>query len=194
MSPIAQLTAPSPAAGAPPALPPLPEGPSLERLRAPVDPTAGPEWWQLLLAALSLILIGALFYWLYQRGRRARRADAIDPAGGGPGRDRGRPALDHGRRRLAATVPHPSGATALRYGIEAEGLTHRELLRRLPPESGSGTDLKAFFHRCEAASFSPKPLSAEARERLCQEALDCLAVHAPAPEPAAGTRTKEVAP
>jgi len=167
----------------------------LERLRAPVDPSTGPEWWQLLLAALSLILIGALLYWLYQSGRRARQADAIDPLAAARAEIEAVQLSTTDDARLAATcAASVRRYLRLRYEIEAEGLTHRELLGRLPPESGSGTDLKAFFQQCEAASFSPKPLSVEARERLCQEALDCLAVHGPVPEPAAGTRTREVAP
>ena len=66
MLPIAQLPTSSPSGG----LPPLPEGPSLDRLRPPPGAESGPETWQILVVLLGLLAIIACLLLLYRNRTR----------------------------------------------------------------------------------------------------------------------------
>ena len=72
MNLIAQMQAPQ--------LPPLPEGPSLDRLRESVEISNGYEVWQIVLASVAGALILLLFTYLFLRGKKAKPALPADEA------------------------------------------------------------------------------------------------------------------
>lgn len=161
-----------------PAEPALPEGPSLEHLRGPVE-IPPLEFWQI----LALGLAGCFLLWLLYRFLRSRR-NARSPR---------LTAADTAFAELDAAAQHTAGdderfavlsSLALRryfergHGIPALGRTTVEFLRQLHkhPKLGEAArePLAEFLDRCDRVKFARHSLTPEEREALTENARRIL--------------------
>lgn len=154
-----------------PALPDLPEGPSLERLRGPVALPAWETWQILTLAALGLVLLAALAwaFLAYRRARRHKRATippdqaalaAVDAARLADDDERFAVLLSQALRRYLET----------KRGLAGSGQTTEEFLRTadLPPDTRRQLD--EFLHTCDQVKFARRPLAEAERTQLADTA------------------------
>ncbi|MEN8726180.1 MAG: hypothetical protein ABF325_11470 [Lentimonas sp.] len=161
-------------------MPPLPEGPSLDRVRGPVDIPLF-ETWQVTTAATIVILICAILLWYFIRllrktsGRKkpfsakaVARAE-LDAAASSADDD----------ERFAVLI---SGAlrTYFENGlrIPSNGRTSEEFLRSLKGNTQLNTSfnesLERFFAQCDAMKFARKTSNSEERTALTATAKELI--------------------
>lgn len=158
-----------------PQLPPLPDGPSLDRVRGPIELPAYSNW-QITLFALASLLLLVLFIWagarLY-RYFRQRRA-ALAPAQVAQAELRSAE-LCQADERFAVCLTQ-----ALRRYFE-QGLhlpshaqTSEEFLRRLKHHPHLSTDfqneLAEFLRHCDRVKFARTQMDSLQRSKLIQQA------------------------
>lgn len=150
-------------------LPALPEGPSLDNVRGPLEAAGGYGIWQITLAVLALLVIAGLFTWLYLRSRQ-QRPPPIDPqaaaraelAAAAQAADDERFALlcSNALRRFIAA----------RCGLPASSQTSAELCAQLPLPADGKARIAEFLERCDGVKFARQALSAEQRSELLNTA------------------------
>lgn len=160
----------------PPQLPPLPEGPALESVRAPIEAGSGYETWQIALAALAVILIALSFIWLYLRSRN-KEAAALPPKEAALAElDAASQATDDERFALLC-------ANALRryleyrFNLPATAQTSAELVSRLPLQPDDKENLRSFLEACDGVKFAGQALSEEQRIQLMDTAKSLIHAH-----------------
>lgn len=166
MLPIAQMTLPASSGQ----LPPLPEGPSLDRLRLPPGAESALGWWATVLLLGLLATIALLLIYLRKQSRktppppspyRAALAE-IETARGLAVSDRDFAGLCSGAiRRLL--LQH--------FNLEQSGLTHEELTYKIPLEKEEKQQIRDFFNLCDGVKFAQVKLSKEERIALSDTAL-----------------------
>jgi len=170
-----------------PQLPPLPEGPALERARGPVEIPAYEPWQIALAVACGLLFLGLLL-WLFLRARR-KAAPTVPPYEAAmreletaaqltPDDDDRFAVLTSLalRRYLENTLAllRRGGTCDARSGSSSSTGTTQELLRRLQSETSFGIDFQNRLGEALAAfdrvKFAGRALSPEERIRLMDTA------------------------
>ena len=173
MLPIAQLTTPGSSGG----LPPLPEGPSLDRLRPPPGAESGPETWQILVLLLVLLIVVASLILLYRsRTRKAPGYLAPDQAALAE--------IEAARHHAPGDVELTTLCSAAirrlllhRYNLPHQGLTHEELAEKLPFENAEKEQIRDFFSRCDSVKFAGAELAEEGRHEILDTAIQLVQAH-----------------
>ncbi|MFP4156479.1 MAG: DUF4381 family protein [Opitutales bacterium] len=170
---LAQISAPGSSGG----LPPLPEGPSLDRLRPPPGAESGPVSWQLLLILLALLAAIAWLILLYlKRSRKTPTPTVPDQAALAEIET----ARQYASSDLDLTVLC-SGAVRRfllqRYHLPHHGLTHEELTDRLPLPPAGKDQIRDFFNRCDLVKFSGSGLSEEDRHEILDTSVHLIHTH-----------------
>ena len=153
-----------------PQLPPLPDGPLLERARAPIEPT-GIESWPLIIALIALLLIVAWFAWLGFRKCR-RHANTYSPYVAATGALDAAATLTKGDDERYAIL----SAQALRrylceqVGIGANSSTSDEFLQAIARNqtlpSSEKEALARIFARFDHVKFARGRINSEERQEL----------------------------
>lgn len=174
-----------------PQLPPLPEGPALDRVRGPVGIPAY-EPWQIALAIGCGVLFLGLLFWLFLRARRKATPTIppyeaamreLDAAAQLTAENDDRFAVLSSmalRRYLeeALGLHRRDGTCDARSGTSFSTGTTQELLRRLQGETGFGMDFQNRLGETLAAfdrvKFAGQALSAEERIRLTDTARQLI--------------------
>ncbi len=173
MLPIAQLSTSSPSGG----LPPLPEGPSLDRLRPPPGAENGPEIWQILVVLIGLLAAVACLILLYRnRTRKTPAPLAPDQAALAE--------IEAARQHASSDVDLTtlcSGAVRRllleQYNLPHHGLTHEELADQLPLEKAEKMQIRNFFSRCDSVKFAGAGLTEEGRHEILDTATELVQAH-----------------
>lgn len=166
-----------------PQLPPLPEGPALNRVRGPVEIPAY-EPWQIVLAVGCVVLFLGLLLWLFWRARK-KSAPSIPPyeaamceldaaarlTAGDDDRFAVRSSMALRRYLLEALGLQRRGGTCdARGGSSGNTGTTQELLHRLAGDKGFGPDFQNRLGQTLTAfdrvKFAGQGLSPEERSRL----------------------------
>ena len=173
MLPIAQLPTSSPSGG----LPPLSEGPSLDRLRPPPGAESGPETWQILVVLLGLLAIFACLLLLYRnRTRKTPAPLAPDQAA----LAEIEAARQHASNDIDLTMLCSGAVRRLlfhQYNLPHHGLTHEELAEKLPLEKAEKEQIRNFFSRCDGVKFAGIGLSEEGRHEVLDTATQLVQAH-----------------
>lgn len=156
-------------------LPRLPEGPSPERMRGPVEIGGAPPWPALVALALVVLLAAAVLIWWIRRRRRGADAPRVPP---------GEAALEELRNAAALTRDDDArfctlASLALRryledgHGIPALGHTTGEVRGSVTEagllDPGEASRLTAFLERCDSVKFGRDRLGEGEREALAEE-------------------------
>ena len=173
MLPIAQLPTSSPSGG----LPPLPEGPSLDRLRPPPGAENGPETWQILVVLLGLLVVIACLILLY-RNRTSKTPAPLAP-------DQAALAeIETARQHASSDIDLTtlcSGAVRRllfhQYNLPHHGLTQEELADKLPLEKTEKEQIRNFFSRCDSVKFAGAGLTKEGRQEILDTATRLVQAH-----------------
>ncbi|PXA04919.1 hypothetical protein DDZ13_02845 [Coraliomargarita sinensis] len=161
MFPIAQSTAPQ--------LPALPDGPGLENVRGPIEVNGGYEIWQIVLAAVAILVIVGGFIWLYRRSKN-RAPTPVDPHTAALAElDAASQAADDERyAMLCANAVRRYMEACL--GLPVTSKTSAEAIARLPMPPEEKTTLHDFLENCDGVKFARRTLSDEQRIELMDTA------------------------
>lgn len=161
-------------------VPELPPGPSLDRMRGPVEiPVLEP--WQIVAIALLIFAIAGLLGWiLLQKIRKQTNLAPIAPKDAALAELKSAAeTTDEDDERFAVL----SSLALRRYfeegkGIQALGKTTEEFLKRLNEHTclteDSRKSLAAFMQRCDRVKFAQAPLTAAERLELTESALELI--------------------
>ncbi|MFO8026859.1 MAG: hypothetical protein R6U56_04270 [Opitutales bacterium] len=155
-------------------LPELPEGPSLENVRGPVEVNGGYEAWQIALAALAILLIAAGFLWLYLRARNKPSAPVDPQVAALAELDAATQADDDERFALLC-------ANALRrylqscYHLPATSQTSAEIAAQLPLDPDLKSTCHNFLNDCDGVKFARRAFSEAERREILDTARDLIA-------------------
>ena len=171
MFPLAQVSTPQ--------LPPLPDGPSLERVRGPIEIPAYTTWQIALLGGLA-ILVAALFIWAIWKliqGWQKRRA-AIAPAKAAIAELEAAALSQEDERFTVGSVQALRRYFQNGLHITTNGQTSEEFLGRLQQHPRLSQDFKSslaqFLQDCDAVKFAQRELGPQARQVLTQQALSLI--------------------
>ena len=150
-------------------LPALPEGPSLDNVRGPLEATGGYGVWAVALAALAFLLIVALCAWLYLRSRR-RPAAPIDPQVVARAElEAANQAADDERFALLCSNALRRFIAA-RFDLPATSQTSGELCARLPLPPEEKAHIAEFLENCDGVKFARQALGPDQRIELLDTA------------------------
>lgn len=161
-----------------PMIPELPPGPSLDRVRGPID-MPFPETWQIVLIALLGIVVAGLLGWQLLRTIRTRkgRHPSTSPYSAALAELKSAAELTAGDEERFAVM---SSLALRRYfetskGIEALGRTTDEFLESLRAHSilnaNARESLAEFLQHCDRVKFARLTLGEAERSKLTESAL-----------------------
>lgn len=149
-------------------LPALPPGPSLDKLRGPVELGTGPEIWQIALAVLLLGLMAGFLMWFLLR---SRRSTAPPPAEELALAELEAATLAEEDIRFAQLCANSlRNYLGAQHHLPADTLTSAELYQRLPIRKGLRDEVRQFLDWCDSVKFAGRELRAEAREQMLRTA------------------------
>lgn len=159
-----------------PQLPPLPDGPDIARLRAPIEEFSSTMdmGTVLMITAAVLVLLGLILWFYKSRQKPALERTPEDIA------------LESLQSTRAANLDDMSYATATshalrdflvaRYAIrEGKSHTTSELLNRIELGSQEIQTLQDFFSTCDSVKFAREGLSKDQRETMIHNAEQIIA-------------------
>lgn len=146
-------------------LPALPEGPSLDNVRGPIEAGPGIELWQVLLAVLFVAILAGALIWFLLRSRQdspppltaKENALAELEAAKATGED------EPFARHCADTVREYLGR---RFNITSSSMTSAELYKQLPEHLPARESIRSYLQRCDGVKFAGEQLSAEDRIQI----------------------------
>lgn len=164
-----------------PTLPELPPGPSLDRVRGPVEIPFLETWQIILLVAFGIILIGLIGWYLIKYIRRKKNCcSQITPVEAATKELEYAASLTAGDDERFAVLT----SMALRNYFEASkavdalGKTTDEFLKSLDTGTLFDADarniLAEFLQQCDHVKFARSPLTQEERQKLTQNALQLI--------------------
>lgn len=154
-------------------LPPLPEGPSLEHVRGPIEVADGFATWQIALAALAFLLLAAALIWLLLRARKQPAPPADPYAAACAELDAADQARDDERfAMLCANALRRY--IAARFGLPAISQTTGELCARLPLGQAEQARIATFLIRCDGVKFAGAALDPEQRAQVLDTAKQLI--------------------
>jgi len=165
MLPLAQTSTPQ--------LPPLPEGPALDKVRGPIEVSSGYEPWQIALALLVTLLVAGSVVWLFLRSRKKQPAPLEPRAAAVAELEAASQAADDERFTLLCS-------NAVRryfescFNLPATSQTSSEIIARLPLKADEKDAIHDFFERCDGVKFAQRALSENERIELTDTARQLI--------------------
>lgn len=154
-------------------LPELPEGPSLENVRGPIESGGGYEIWQIALAILTGLLIAGLFVWLYLRSRK-QPATPIDPHAAALAELEAASQATDDERFAMLCANAIRRLIASRFDLPATSQTSSELCAHLPLQREETIGISEFLERCDGVKFAGQTLGSDHRIALLDTAKELI--------------------
>lgn len=154
-------------------LPALPPGPSLDDVRGPIEETGGFGTGQLALVALAILLIAALFVWLYRRSREQPHAP-IDPYAVAIAELEAATQASDDERFAMLCANALRRLIASRFDLPAASQTSAELCARLPLPKEATVHISEFLQRCDNVKFARQALDPGRRNKLLNSAKELI--------------------
>lgn len=177
MLPLAQISAPSNLPGASQGLPPLPEGPSLEQIRVPVEPQQGLEIWQVVMGSLLAVGLLVFFIWLYRRLRKPREAPLAPSAAASAELEIAEACATDDDMVAALAAGAIRRLLTQRYHRAGAGLTVDEFVGKLPLRKAAKQEVGAFLKECDRIKFGGEPIDPARREHILNTAHALVRQH-----------------
>lgn len=163
-------------------LPDLPAGPELENVRGPVEISQGYTIWQITLAALVVLVVAGVLFWLY-RNRRKKDIPAIDPKEAALAEIEAASLASEDEQFAMLYADAVRRFISSRFDIPATSQTSAQVCAGLPLREEEKTEIRAFLERCDGVKFAGQSLNPEARKQLLDTANQ-LIEHLDGKEPA----------
>lgn len=154
-------------------LPPLPEGPSLENVRGPLEASGGYSAWPITLAVLAGLMLAGLFAWRYHRSQRQTTAP-LDPLAAALAELQAASQFADDERFVQLCTGALRRLLAARCGLPARSLTTAELCARLPFGEEANRRMGGLLERCDAVKFAGQALAPEQRIELLDTARELI--------------------
>jgi hypothetical protein len=156
----------------PPQLPPLPEGPTLDNVRGPIE-TASFSGAEIALATIAGLLIIAALVWLFLRSRK-RPEVPVDPEQAALAELEAASAASDDERYAILCANSVRRLLQARYDLPVTCQTSSEITRVLPIPKTQQGQLKSFLDQCDRVKFAGQPLSPEERIQLSDTARSLI--------------------
>lgn len=154
-------------------LPELPEGPSLENVRGPIDANGAFQAWQLVLAAVAVLLIAGFLLWLYLRSRK-NPPPPINPLTAARGELAAATQAVDDERFALLCANAVRRFMELRYGLPATARTSSEIVASLPLDGAEKERIRVFLDRCDGVKFARRGFSEAQRNEVMETARDLI--------------------
>jgi hypothetical protein len=156
-----------------PQLPPLPEGPSLDTVRGPIEASSGFGTSQIALAVVAGLLILAGMVWLFLRSRKTVEAP-LDPEQTALAEIEAASAAQEDGRYATLCANSIRRLLETRYDLPATRRTSDETIGSLPITDERKREFQAFLATCDQIKFAARPLSSEQRSELSNTAQNLI--------------------